>query len=121
MIRCVTKDTHFQVIDGNILKSRKTCLTNHTWSISLHTMPLVINVLGADTQTDKHTHTHMLTSKQKRLQGTRCMAFGCAHLVNNMWLLTTGLLSTDSRPVNPIGGGGDDESSGGGESSPLNL
>ena len=32
-----------------------------------------------------------------------------------------GSLSTESRPVNPIGGGVDDGSSGGGESLPLNL
>ena len=40
---------------------------------------------------------------------------------NNMQSLTTGSLSIDSRPVNPIGRGGDDGSSGGGESPPLNL
>ena len=38
-------------------KKHKACLTNHTWSISQHVMPLLINGLegpGADT----HTHTH---------------------------------------------------------------
>ena len=34
-------------------KSCKTCLTNHTWSISHHITPMVINEVG-----DKHTHQH---------------------------------------------------------------
>ena len=37
-------------------KSHKTCLTNHTQSTSHHIMPLVINVLGVNTQTDRHTY-----------------------------------------------------------------
>ena len=54
-------------IDGNILKSHKTCLTNHMWPISHHIMQLVIYTLRVDTQTDiqTETHTHILTSEQK--------------------------------------------------------
>ena len=38
-------------------KSHTICLTNHTRSTSHH-ITLVINGLGADTQTDTQTHTH---------------------------------------------------------------
>ena len=31
-------------------------LTNCTWPISHHIMPLVINALGVETQTDRHAH-----------------------------------------------------------------
>ena len=42
-------------------KSHKICLTNHTWSISYHIMPLVINGLeGGD------THTHGNTDMQAK-------------------------------------------------------
>ena len=33
-------------------------LTNRTQPIAHHIMPLVINGLGVDTQTDAHIHTH---------------------------------------------------------------
>ena len=53
---------HF--IDGNYRmkllkagKSHKTCLTNHTQSISHHITPLVINGLGGG-HTDTHTHAY---------------------------------------------------------------
>ena len=38
-------------------KSHETCLTNCTWSISHHIMPLVINTLRGG-HTDRHTDTH---------------------------------------------------------------
>ena len=56
--RCVTKATPFQFIDGNILKSCRTGLTNHTQSISHHVTLLVINSLGS-WHTDTHTHIPM--------------------------------------------------------------
>ena len=55
-------------------KSRKTCLTNHTRSISHHIMPLVINGLGGG-HTDRHTqtdtHTRIPTRGPKQFQETR--------------------------------------------------
>ena len=54
------------------LKSRisnKTCLTNHTQSISHHITPLVINSIGADTQTDRQTHTHIATDAWTKKPG----------------------------------------------------
>ena len=36
----------------------KACLTNHTWSISHHIIPLVINALEVG-----HTHTHTYRSR----------------------------------------------------------
>ena len=55
---CVTKamPIHFINVRCHIKqpkskKSHKTCLTNHTLSISHHIMPLVINSLGANTHT----------------------------------------------------------------------
>ena len=51
----------FQIIDGNILKSHKICLTNHTHPISHHIMPLVINALVG-----RHTHTHVHTDMQTK-------------------------------------------------------
>ena len=51
-------------------KSRKTCLTNHTRSISHHITPLVIN-------SDTRTHAHIPTREPKQFQETRCaLAFG---------------------------------------------
>ena len=52
-----------QCIDGNILKSHKTCLTNHMWPISHHIMQLVIYTLRVDTQTDIQTETHTHTDE----------------------------------------------------------
>ena len=58
-MRCVTKATFLQFINGNKLKSCRTSLTNHTWPIIPHHItPLVINTLGgghADRQTDTYT------------------------------------------------------------------
>ena len=48
-------------------KSHKTCLTNHIWSISHHITPLVINALGAETQ----THTHIRMREPKQFQESR--------------------------------------------------
>ena len=48
-----------QLRAGKRLKSCKTCLTNHTWSISYHITLLVINVLGEDI--DKHSRTSART------------------------------------------------------------
>ena len=70
MMGSVTKATPFQFIDGNILKSCKTCLTNHTRPISPHIMPLVINALSGK-QTDRQTDTHIPTHEQKQFQETR--------------------------------------------------
>ena len=39
-------------------KNCKTCLINHTKSISHHIMPLIINALRG-----RHTHSYILTSK----------------------------------------------------------
>ena len=69
MMCCVTIAMPFQFIDGNILKSCRTGLTNHTQPISHHIMPLVINAIGEDTQTQAHIPTH----KRKRFQETRCV------------------------------------------------
>ena len=60
-MRCATKETPFQFIDGNILKSCRTGLTNYTQPISHHIAPLVT---GANTHTQTHahaTHTHTQT------------------------------------------------------------
>ena len=67
MTRCVTKAAPLQFIDGNILKSRITCLTNPPQPISHHITPLVINTLGSG-HTDRHTHTyqHMNTNNFKK-------------------------------------------------------
>ena len=65
-MRCVTKATPIQFIDGNKLKSCRMGLTNHTRPISHHITPLVINGLGGG-----HTDTHILTHKQKQFQETR--------------------------------------------------
>ena len=69
MTRCVTKATPFQFIDGNILKSCRIGLTNHTLPISHHIMPLVINVLRSGHR-HTQTQTHILTRNQKRFQET---------------------------------------------------
>ena len=82
MTCCVTKATPFQFIDSNILKSRKTCLTNHTRPISNNIMPVVINALGSGhTGTDTDTHTDLQTKTISRNQVR--VAFGCKHLVKN--------------------------------------
>ena len=57
MTHCVTKAMPIQFIDDNKLKSCRTGLTNHTWPISHHIRPLVINDLGGG-QTDRQTHAH---------------------------------------------------------------
>ena len=65
-------------------KSCKTCLTNHTRSISHHITSLVINALRGghtqtDTQTQTHTHTNMQTkaiSKTQRVQACSLHASG---------------------------------------------
>ena len=53
-------------------KSRETCLTNHTWPISHHITPLVINGLGGG-HTDTDTRTHIPTREPKQFQETRCV------------------------------------------------
>ena len=68
---CVTKATSIHFIDCNIrqLKSRKshkTCLTNHTGSMSHHIiMSLVIKALGGGHITT-HRHAHIQTSETKQ-------------------------------------------------------
>ena len=71
--RCVTKAMPFQFIDGNILKSCRTGLTNHTRPISHHIMQLVINTLKGG-HTDTHTHTDAQTKMISRNQA--CVTFG---------------------------------------------
>ena len=67
-MRCVTKAKPFKFIDGNILKSCRTGLTDHTQPISHYITPLVINALRVDVHTHTNTHTykaHILMHKQK--------------------------------------------------------
>ena len=57
-------------------KSHKNCLTKHTWFISHHITPLVVNAIeGEHVDTHKHTHTHththILMHKTKQLQVTK--------------------------------------------------
>ena len=66
MMCCVTKATPIYFIDGKChkkqlksRKSRKTCLTNHTQSISHHVTPLAINAIGGG-------HTHILMHEPKQ-------------------------------------------------------
>ena len=66
-----TLATPFQFIDGYILRSCRTDLTNHTQPISHHIKPLVINALGGG-QTHTNTRTKIITRNQA------CAAFGCA-------------------------------------------
>ena len=61
---CVTKAMPIHYIDSKChikqLKNRKsckTCLTKHTWSISHHIMPLVINTFKGRHQTQTYQHT----------------------------------------------------------------
>ena len=68
MMCCVTKATPFQFISGNILKS----WTSHTQLMSHHITPLVINPLGADTQTHISTHTNAQAKMISRNQA--CVA-----------------------------------------------
>ena len=65
----------FQFIDGNILKSCRMGLTNHTWPVSHYIMSLVINALGGG-HTDTHTHINRQT---KRFQETRCAQLKVVH------------------------------------------
>ena len=74
MMCCVTKATLIDFIDNKChikqLKSRKnykTCLTNHTRSISHHITPLVINALGGG-HTCMHTNaqTKVISRNQER-------------------------------------------------------
>ena len=51
-----------------IYNSCRICLTNHIGSISRHITPLVINSLGADTQTHRHTHTYTDIQTEKNLR-----------------------------------------------------
>ena len=60
-------------------KSHKTCLTNHTGSISHHIMPLVINVHGK-------TYTHISKHKQKQFQETRRVWFKKVKSIWAMWV-----------------------------------
>jgi len=53
------------------METPKTCLTNHTGSISQHKMPLVINSLREETHTHTHTHTYSHRG-QKQFQETSC-------------------------------------------------
>ena len=77
----VTKAMPFQFIDGNKLKTYKMGLTNHTWPISHHITPLVINGF-----TGGHTHTDARTKTISRNQA--CAAFGPAQMVLKSGLST---------------------------------
>ena len=62
-MRCVTKAMPIDFIDGKFhtkqpksRKCHKTCLTNHTWSISHRIMRLVTNTFGADTHMCMHAN-----------------------------------------------------------------
>ena len=57
-MHCVTKAMPIHSIDGKKLKSCRTGLTNHTWSISNHIMPLVMNAIRRNIHKHTHTHTH---------------------------------------------------------------
>ena len=64
MTSCVNKTIPIHFIDGRCHikqlkagKKGKTCLTNHTRSISHHIIPPVIKVLKGR-HTDRHRHTH---------------------------------------------------------------
>ena len=51
-----------------IYNSCRICLTNLIGSISHHVTPLVINSLGADTQTHEHTYTYTDIPTEKNLR-----------------------------------------------------
>ena len=86
MTRYVTKAMAIQFINSNKLKSCKMGLTNHTWPISHHITPLVINGLrGGHTDTD----THIPIREQKRFQETRHAAFGCLSGFKNRHIIHT--------------------------------
>ena len=80
---CVIKATPFQFIGGNIFKSCRTVLTNHTQPISHHITPLVINALGADTQTvtQTHIHTYQCVNNNNFKKPGMCGLQPCRHLV----------------------------------------
>ena len=83
MIRCVTKARSFKFIDGNILKSCRTDLTDHTQPISHYIMPLVINALRVDVHTHTQTHTHVQSThtdaQTKGFQETRHTQSAATH------------------------------------------
>ena len=63
---CTTR-TNSKATTTVAIYSCRICLTNHMGSISCHITPLVINSLGANTQTHKHAYTHIQTSAQKHI------------------------------------------------------
>ena len=74
--RFVNKSTPFQFINGDILKSRKTCLTNHTGPISCHwlLMPsrrMHIHTTHAHTQTHTRQHASKNNFKKPGIRGLR--------------------------------------------------
>ena len=69
MICCVNKTMPIYFIIGKyhikqmkVGKAVKTCLSNHTWSVSHHIMLLVINALRGG-HTDRQTHIYQCTTK----------------------------------------------------------
>ena len=80
---CVNKATPIYFIDRKCHikqlkagKSHKTCLTNHTWFISHHIMPLVINSHWGQTHTDTHTSANQSNFKKPglRMPGLKILA-----------------------------------------------
>ena len=75
-MHCVTKAKPFQFIDSNILKSCKTCLTNHTRPVLHHWL---LMPLGAD--------THIPMHEQNDFKKPGVHAFGLTKLkVCNSWM-----------------------------------
>ena len=91
---CVNKTTPIHFINGKShikqLKAGKshTCLTNHTWSMSHHIMPLVINALGSR-HTHRHTNTHTKEiSRNQMYTVCRSIHAWLKHHMHNVILMT---------------------------------
>ena len=67
-INFINGKCHYKQLKAGI--SCETCLTNHTWPISHHITPLVINALGGR-HTDTYTQTHIPMREPKQFQETR--------------------------------------------------
>ena len=85
----VTKAIPFQFIDGNILKSCRTDLTNYTWPISYHITRLVRQT---HRQTDRHTYQCANKNDFKKLgvRGWRsCAWFKNSKTENGIYVVST--------------------------------
>ena len=83
---CLNKATPIHFIDGKchikqlkVGKSSKTCLTNHTQSVSHHITSLVINSLGVE---HMDTHTKARTKKPGAHQPQVCVCLVLKYLQN---------------------------------------